>query len=152
MEPPECDPDIVKRAETKDTAEIYTFLEKIRALTGNALRARTQGEIQNNIDDFVVICEGGNVIACGQIFQTDNSFTLELWALATDPQYQWQWLSDKIIDYAEKFAKRERKYLILVTNNPILGQKLIERWYRLASLRYAWREQRSPTKSVYMKY
>ncbi len=146
-----CDDEIVKKAEIQEALEIHAFLERIRENTGNALRERKTAEITQNINWFVIIRDGEKIIACGEVFQTENTFTLELWALATDPGYREQWWSDKIIEYSEAFAKRERKYLMLVTHNG-LGKKLLERGYQLSPIRYAGRQAISPKKSVYVRY
>ncbi len=88
MERSECDEEIVKKADKIDAYGVYTFLEKIRTLSANALRERSEQEITTNIDQFMIIRDGEKIIACGEIFQTDDTFTLELGALATDPDYQ----------------------------------------------------------------
>ncbi len=88
MEPPECDEEIVKKALKEEANDIYTFLEKIRNQTADALRERSRENIVKTIDQFVTIKDGERIIACGEIFQTENTFTIELGALATDPEYK----------------------------------------------------------------
>jgi N-acetylglutamate synthase-like GNAT family acetyltransferase len=39
---------------------------------------RSKEEIQDTIGNFVTIKQNGKIIACGEIFQTENTFTLEL--------------------------------------------------------------------------
>ncbi len=78
MDRPECDQEIVKEADIQNAPEIHAFLERIREKTAGALRERSEEEITRNISRFVTIRDGEKIIACGEIFQTENIFTLEL--------------------------------------------------------------------------
>jgi GNAT superfamily N-acetyltransferase len=135
-----------------EVRKLFEFLESVRKRTHGMIRPRSEEEIREKIWNFVTIKDGDKIIACGEIFQTDNTFTLELGALAVDEEHQWNWLSDKIIDYAENHSRKERQYLIIITNNEILERKLLWRWYQLSPIRYDWRKKRSPGKNVYVKY
>jgi len=153
MVPEEHNKKTIEPANEWDVETLYEFLESVRAKTNNALRMRSEEEIRKNIRSFVTIKQDGNIIACGEIFQTEDATTLELWALAVDEEYKWNWLSEKIIEQAEFVAKKAERNLIIVTNNPVLEKKLRERGYELSSSEeYNWRKQKSPTKNVYVKY
>lgn len=145
---PEKQHEIVQEANEWEARKLFEFLESVRKRTDGMLRERSEEEVHLNIDGFITIKKDGEIIACWEIIKIWEDGTLELWALAVDEKYQWNWFSDMIISYAESHAKK----LIIVTNNEVLEKKLKVRGYSECGPEYNWRKERSPRKRVYIKY
>ena len=51
------------------------------------------------------------------------------WWLVVDPEYRWRWFWESLLDQIFKYWKKEKKYLVTYTSNPIVKEKKIKQWF-----------------------
>ena len=108
------------------------------------LKPRTKEYIIDNISHFRIAKVDNIPVWCMEIIPI-NSDTIELWALAVIKGF----LSFKIwftlVDFAEKYASKNRLDIISLTNNPKLESIYKWRWFREDTENLYWeRSKKSP--------
>lgn len=91
-------------AQENDWKALYSLLKSAESAPGSGLKPRSEKYIKQNIDNFITLYDGDTLTACGEIIEVDYH-TLELGAIATNPDYYNLGMSDKVIDFAENHAK-----------------------------------------------
>mgnify|MGYP002142689047 CR=1 FL=1 len=140
-----------KMADASEQRQLFELLKKVSEQPGSGLKPRTEEYIRANIHNFITIYDEETLVACGEIIELD-SWTIELGAVATNVEYQNQWMSDKILDFAEKRIHEQWKSIIIVTDNPILIRRLEKRKYTEVTILYSKRNIQSPGKKIYTKF
>ena len=140
-----------KMADISEQKQLFELLNTVSEQPGSGLKPRTEKYIRKNIYNFITIYDDETLLACGELIELDSG-TIELGAVATNVEYQNQWMSDKILDFAERRIHEQWKSIIIVTDNPILIRRLEKRRYTEVTVIYTKRSEQSPGKKVYTKY
>lgn len=137
-------------AQGEEWRDIYYLLKDAEEQPGSSLKPRTEEYIRENIAHFITLYDGEALVSCGEIITVDR-YTLELGAVATNREYRSQGMSNTVIEFAENHAKMHWKTLIIVTDNPILTWRLVEKKYVDVTVLYTERSNASPGKKIYIK-
>lgn len=138
------------KADVRDRVPLYKLLRDLNQKEWSWLRPRNKKYIWTRIQNFITIKDTKTVVACGELIRLDEK-TIELGAMGTHPDYQNQWLSNNIIEFAEWVAAKEGKDIILVTDNLWLMRNLWKRGYSDVTHKYHQRHKLSPTKKIYWR-
>ena len=137
-------------AQEKNDEDIYRLLKIAEAQPWSGLKPRSREYIGENIYNFITLYDGPTLTACGEMIEVD-SHSLELGAVATNPDYYNLGMSDKVITFAEQYAKNRWKNIILVTDTALLIDKLVKKGYADVTVLYKKRAAQSPGKKIYAK-
>ncbi|CAI8588996.1 unnamed protein product [Vicia faba] len=91
-----------RMAQKKDLSGIKQIMQPLQA--SGVLVKRTDKELLQMLDNFVVVEREGQIIACGGLFPYFEEKCGEVAAIAVSPDCRGQGQGDKLLDYMEKKA------------------------------------------------
>lgn len=91
-----------RKAEKEDFSGIKQLIQPLEA-TGILVK-RSDEELLQTLDNFVVVEREGQIIACGGLFPYPEEKCAEVAAIAVSPDCRGQGQGDKLLDYMEKKA------------------------------------------------
>ncbi|CAL5187783.1 unnamed protein product [Lathyrus oleraceus] len=91
-----------RMAQKKDLSGIKQIMQPLAA--SGILVKRTDEELLQALDNFVVVEREGQIIACGGLFPYFEEKCAEVAAIAVSPDCRGQGQGDKLLDYMEKKA------------------------------------------------
>lgn len=137
-----------KMATHEEERQLFELLRDVSAQSGSGLKPRDEAYIRKKRENFIIIFDEKTLVACGELIELDYQ-TIELGAVATRVDYQWQGMSEKILEFAEKRISQQWKNIIIVTDNPTLIRRLEKRKYSEVTVLYPKRSKQSPGKKIY---
>lgn len=91
-----------RKAEKEDFSGIKQLIQPLEAC--GILVKRSDEELLQTLDNFVVVEREGQIIACGGLFPYPEEKCAEVAAIAVSPDCRGQGQGDKLLDYMEKKA------------------------------------------------
>ncbi|XP_061338885.1 probable amino-acid acetyltransferase NAGS1, chloroplastic isoform X2 [Gastrolobium bilobum] len=91
-----------RMAQVKDISGIKQIIQPLEA--SGILVKRTDGELLQTLDSFIVVEREGQIIACAALFPFFEEKCGEVAAIAVSPDCRGQGQGDKLLDYMEKKA------------------------------------------------
>ena len=140
---------VLNDANQRDIKPIYELYSSLESL--GQLKPRNQEYITTNIDNFITVKVGGQLVGSVEIINIDNK-TIELGGIAVDTDIQNMNIGIQLIDAVERYASTRGLNIISVTGSPKLARIYQQRGYVLReSGEYQKRAEESPTKHLYIK-
>ena len=97
-------PEVIREATSADLAGIVQIIEPLEQQ--GVLVKRDRGQLEREIDRYVVIESDGNILGCAALYPFPEESSAELACLAVNPFYRDGGRGERLLAHAEAWAKR----------------------------------------------